>query len=200
VLRTADAESPPLRFGAFADAVGEYLAEVHGLIETTREKTAKDNALIAQGDYKLAADPTKVQLPPPAQDAVPALALAPLDQAVARLKKSAQIFDQAYTSALASTTLTPAQAAKLGETLQGIDETLLSPGGLPGRPWYANLVYAPGLETGCGVKTLPGVREGVEGRRWAEADRYAALTADVLNAYSDRLDQAAAVLGARPAG
>jgi N-acetylated-alpha-linked acidic dipeptidase len=41
------------------------------------------------------------------------------------------------------------------------------------------------------------VREGIEGRRWEETDRYAVLTADVLNAYSDRLDQAAGVLGAK---
>jgi N-acetylated-alpha-linked acidic dipeptidase len=197
MLRTADAETPPMRFSDFADTVGEYLTEVHTLADKAREKTAKENALIAKGDYKLAADPTKTQLPPPAQDPVPALALAPLDQAVVRLKTSAKTFDAAYTSALASGALTPAQAAKLGDALQGIDETLLSPQGLPGRPWYANLIYAPGLETGYGVKTLPGVREGIEGRRWEETNRYAALTADVLNAYSDRLNKAAGVLGAK---
>jgi N-acetylated-alpha-linked acidic dipeptidase len=197
VLRTADAETPPMRFSDFADTVGEYLAEVHALADKAREKTAKENALIEQGDYKLVADPTKVQLPPPEQDPVPTLTLAPLDKAVARLKASAKAFDTAYASALSSGSLKPAEAAKLNETLQGIDETLLSPGGLPGRPWYENLVYAPGLETGYGVKTLPGVREGIEGRRWEEADRYAVLTADVLNAYSDRLDKAAEVLGAK---
>jgi N-acetylated-alpha-linked acidic dipeptidase len=56
------------------------------------------------------------------------------------------------------------------------------------------LVYAPGRFTGYGVKTLPGVREAVEERRWADADRYAVLTADALNAYSDRLVAATKVL------
>jgi N-acetylated-alpha-linked acidic dipeptidase len=198
MLRTADAETPPLRFTDFADTVGEYLSEVHSLADKARDKTAKDDALIAEGDYKLAADPTKVELPPPANPPVPALALAPLDKAVARLKLSAKTFDQAYGAALASGPLPPVQASKLNTVLQGIDETLLSAEGLPGRPWYANLVYAPGLETGYGVKTLPGVREGIEGRRWGEADHYAALTAAVLNAFSDRLDQASALLGAKP--
>jgi len=198
VLRTADAETPPMRFGDFAEAVGDYLAEVHALADKAREKTAKETVLIAQGAYKLAADPTKIQLPPPTQEAVPTLALAPLDKAVARLKQSAKTFDQAYGAASASGAIGGATATKLGETLQGIDETLLSPQGLPGRPWYANLVYAPGLETGYGVKTLPGVREGIEGRRWDETNRYAVLTAEVLNAYSDRLDSASALLGAKP--
>ena len=38
------------------------------------------------------------------------------------------------------------------------------------------------------------MREGIEDQRWADADRYAKLTADALNAYSDRLDKATAVL------
>jgi len=38
------------------------------------------------------------------------------------------------------------------------------------------------------------VREAIEDRRWADANRYAKLTADALNAYSDRLDKATALL------
>ena len=78
--------------------------------------------------------------------------------------------------------------------MQGIDQTLAIDTGLPGRPWYRNLVYAAGRFTGYGAKTLPGVREAIEEGRWADADRYAGLTAGVLNAYSDRLDQATKVL------
>ena len=52
----------------------------------------------------------------------------------------------------------------------------------------------PGTLTGYGTKTLPGVREAIEQQRWADVERYAKLTADVLNAYSIRLDQAAVVL------
>ena len=75
-----------------------------------------------------------------------------------------------------------------------IDQTLSPEIGLPGRPWYKNLLTAPGRFTGYSAKTLPGVREAIEDRRWADADRYARITADALNAYSDRLDQARAVL------
>jgi N-acetylated-alpha-linked acidic dipeptidase len=79
--------------------------------------------------------------------------------------------------------------------MQSIDQTLTAEVGLPGRPWFKNLVYAPGTLTGYGTKTLPGVREGIEQERFEEAARYIPLTAGVLNAYSDRLDQASAVLG-----
>jgi N-acetylated-alpha-linked acidic dipeptidase len=56
------------------------------------------------------------------------------------------------------------------------------------------LIYAPGLFTGYGVKTLPGVREAIEQNHWDEANRYAGLTAAALTAYCDRLDRATALL------
>ena len=43
--------------------------------------------------------------------------------------------------------------------------------GLPDRPWYRHVIYAPGLYTGYGVKTIPGVREAIEQKRWQEADQ-----------------------------
>ena len=66
--------------------------------------------------------------------------------------------------------------------------------GLPGRDWYRHLIYAPGLLTGYGVKTLPGVREAIEQHRWDEANEYVARTAAVLSGYCDRLDRATALL------
>jgi len=51
-----------------------------------------------------------------------------------------------------------------------------------------------GTLTGYGTKTLPGVREAIEQERFDDAVRYITLTAGVLNAYSDRLDQASALL------
>ena len=76
----------------------------------------------------------------------------------------------------------------------GADRTLLADKGLPGRPWYKNVIYAPGLETGYGVKTLPGVREALEGKRWTEANQYAGLTAGALEAYAASLDKATALM------
>jgi N-acetylated-alpha-linked acidic dipeptidase len=43
--------------------------------------------------------------------------------------------------------------------------------------------------TGYGVKTVPGVREAIEARRWDEANRYATITAQVLDHYRAQLDQ-----------
>ena len=40
------------------------------------------------------------------------------------------------------------------------ERRLTNADGLPRRPWYKHLLYAPGVYTGYGVKTVPGVREG----------------------------------------
>ncbi|HXQ44965.1 MAG TPA: transferrin receptor-like dimerization domain-containing protein, partial [Caulobacteraceae bacterium] len=57
-----------------------------------------------------------------------------------------------------------------------------------------NLLYAPGMLTGYGAKTLPGVREAIEGRRWPEASDYIGRTAQALDAARARIEQATAIL------
>lgn len=71
-----------------------------------------------------------------------------------------------------------------------IDQLLLNDRGLPGRPWYRNLVVAPGRFTGYTAKTLPGVREAIEERRFDDADVYIGRTASAIAAYATRLDDA----------
>ena len=77
-------------------------------------------------------------------------------------------------------------------TLPVIEQSLMDPRGLPGREWYQHMIYAPGLHTGYGVKTLPGIREAIEERRWDEANQYIGVVSHVLNAYSARMDRAIA--------
>ncbi|MFX8550563.1 transferrin receptor-like dimerization domain-containing protein, partial [Acinetobacter baumannii] len=84
---------------------------------------------------------------------------------------------------------------ELDELLRGMESTLTNAKGLPEREWYRHLIYAPGLYTGYGVKTIPGVREAIEQNHFDEANEYVGLTAAALSAYCERLDKAAALLG-----
>ena len=190
-MRYADADLPPVDFTAFAATIAQYVDEVHKLADHAREETAARDRTIDSGAYRLTADPTKVQLPPERQEPVPPIDFGPLDRSSARLTASADRFQRLY----ASPTLTPGQATALGRGVQGIDLALMNPQGLPGRPWYRNMIYAPGTETGYGVKTLPAVREAIEQRRFGQLDADIAATAAVLNAYADRLDRAGAAAG-----
>jgi N-acetylated-alpha-linked acidic dipeptidase len=195
VLRMADAAVLPLQFTGVADTLGDYLTQLRTLTEEKRTNTAQVTRLIDTHAFALAADPTRVVGPPPREVAVPQVNLAPLDAAVARLKVAATAYDAAYAKLNAGEVkLSAGQERQLNSLLRSLEQKLTDERGLPGREWFKHFVYAPGLLTGYGVKTLPAVREAIEAGRWAEADEYSAFTAKVLEGYCDALNQATALL------
>ncbi|HEY1875485.1 MAG TPA: transferrin receptor-like dimerization domain-containing protein [Steroidobacteraceae bacterium] len=198
VLRMADAPVLPLQFSGFASTMRDYVGELHTLVEDKRTRVAELTPLLDHNDFGLAADPTRIVAAPAREGPVPQVNLTPLDAVLTRLQTSAAAYDGAYARLVSgSISLTAAQRAKLNALLQGMEQRLTDARGLPGRDWFRHFIYAPGLLTGYGVKTLPGVREAIEGDRWDEADRYAAITAQVLTAYCDGIDQATALLSGR---
>ena len=187
MLRVADADLPVNRYGDFADQVGIYLDEVKKLAKTKHE-TAETQAKLLSGNlYRLADDPTKPSAPPTALKPVPQFDFKPLEEATERLKKSAEAYDSALSSK--GTTLPAKTKGELTKLTIATEEALTADVGLPGRPWFRNLVYAPGRFTGYGAKTLPGVREAIEEERWDDATKYIGLTADALKRYADKLDE-----------
>ncbi|HEY0232340.1 MAG TPA: transferrin receptor-like dimerization domain-containing protein, partial [Dokdonella sp.] len=195
VLRMADADIVPMRFVDFSDTVARYVDELVKLAERERERTENLHRLLDGDAFKLAADPTRPLLAPERESGVPYLHLAELQNAVVALKASATAYEQAYGAATAEgRSPSPSQQASVNAILQSMEQALTSEAGLPGRPWFKHFVYAPGLLTGYGVKTLPGVREAIEARNWEQANQYATITAKVLDGYGKRLDQATAAL------
>ena len=79
------------------------------------------------------------------------------------------------------------------------ERTLTNSDGLPNRPWFENLIYAPGFYTGYGVKTIPGVREAIEQKDWKEADAQIVRVSAAIEREADLLKQARAKLAAKPA-
>lgn len=194
VLRLADADTPVQRYGDFADTVAGYLDEVKKLADGKRDEALTRARLLANGSYKLSDDPTVSRGDPGPLAVSPRLNFAPLDSALASLRASAAGFDHALAAKGAS--LTAAQQARLDATLLPLEQRLLEDKGLPFRPWYKNMIYAPGRFTGYGAKTLPGVREAIEERRFEDAATYIDLTAQALTRYAAGLDTATAVINA----
>jgi N-acetylated-alpha-linked acidic dipeptidase len=195
VLRTADANVLPMRFGDFSSTLDRYVGELHKLVDDTRKATEQQHQLLDLHAFALDADPTRPLAAPARDSDVPAIDLAPLDQAAKQLKQSAQAYQSAYSKrAAAGFNMPVSQQQQLNQLMGSMEQTLTDPAGLPGRAWFKHLIYAPGMLTGYGVKTVPGVREAIEGRRWDEANQYAAVTAKVLDRYRAQLDQLTAVL------
>ncbi len=51
---------------------------------------------------------------------------------------------------------------------------------MPGRPWFKHQIYAPGFYTGYDVKTIPGVREAIEQKKWSQAGSEITRVAKIL--------------------
>ncbi|MGH8222350.1 MAG: transferrin receptor-like dimerization domain-containing protein, partial [Woeseiaceae bacterium] len=185
-LRLANAERLPFEFTAFADNVAKYVRELKELADKMRSDTAETNQRIADGIYALALDPTKALRPPKRQDAVPHFSFAPLENALDRLHAAA--LDYA-----ASADGESPVGDELNRLLYTSERVLTRPEGLPGRTWYKHHVYAPGFYTGYGVKTIPGVREAIEQRKYDEVDAQILLAASVLEDMAARIELLARV-------
>jgi N-acetylated-alpha-linked acidic dipeptidase len=195
VLRTADASVVPMRFGDFSDTLDRYVAELHKLVDDTRADTKEQHELLEQHAFELAADPSRPVAPPARDSDVGDINLAPLDQAAKQLKQSAQAYEVAYNErASTGFDMPEAQQRQLNALMGQMEQALSDPAGLPTRPWFKHMIYAPGMLTGYGVKTVPGVREALEARRWNEANQYAVVTAKVLDRYRAQLDRLTALL------
>ena len=197
VMRLADADVLPLEFTGLADTVKGYLKEVRTLADDLRNGVVERNKQIDEGVFRAVLDPRRPTVAPKREDPPPFVNFAPLENAVANLARSADRFETASAKAFASD-LPRAAVDSLNQKLAESERRLTDPAGLPRRPWYKHLLYAPGVYTGYGVKTLPGVREALEQKHWAEAESEIVRVARVLEAESALIDAAARDLEAVP--
>jgi N-acetylated-alpha-linked acidic dipeptidase len=110
---------------------------------------------------------------------------------IGRLEGDARNFDDALSAASSYLEVAPSdKLARLNQTIFRTERALTRASGLPGRPWYRHQLYAPGMYTGYGAKTLPGVREAVEAGRWQEADAQAQVLAETLKSFNAQVELA----------
>lgn len=110
--------------------------------------------------------------------------------AVAHLSASAHRASQAL-SAISDSPLDPVKAAQINHALAAVEQALLAPEGLPGRPWFKHLIFAPGSHDGYAAALIPGENDALERNDSATLRREGdALTAALLRAAS-RLDEIA---------
>ncbi|HEY7855707.1 MAG TPA: transferrin receptor-like dimerization domain-containing protein, partial [Terriglobales bacterium] len=161
IMRLASADVLPLQFTGFADNLSQYQDEI-------------------EAEYH-------------AQSGAPSFDFKPLEQSISALKAAAADYDQAMAQAAASGSLYQQSAPKLdslNDLLYQSERKLLAAQGLPRRPWYQHQVYAPGFYTGYGVKTLPGLREAIEQKDYAEAAREETIIDQSLDAFTAQIKAA----------
>jgi N-acetylated-alpha-linked acidic dipeptidase len=188
VIRLADAGVLPFQFTDLSDTVRTYIEEIKQLAATQRAQIEEQNLELDEGALKGAADPRKTYILPGKQPVPPHFNFAPLDNAIDLLTASARRYEAARSKAA------PATVQAVNAKLIQSERRLTDEAGLPGRPWYKHMIYAPGFYTGYGVKTIPGVREAIEQKRWQQADEQIVRAGRILTAEAELIDEATGAL------
>jgi N-acetylated-alpha-linked acidic dipeptidase len=193
VMRMADADLLPYEFTDLADTVHRYLDELQKLLKDKQDQVSERNKEMDEGVFSATADPKKTIIPPVREEVPPHLNFAPLENAAEGLTRSAERYQKAYEKVAKNGDLglSSASLQAVNAKLLQSERKLASQEGLPGRPWFKHMIYAPGQYTGYGVKTIPGVREAIEQKKWKEADDQMQRVGAVLQDEATLIDSAA---------
>jgi N-acetylated-alpha-linked acidic dipeptidase len=195
-MRLATADVLPYEFSRLSERVSANLKEVQELLSGVRDSIEEQNRQVDESLFVAMNDPRRPTVAPVREPVPPFLEFATLQNGAARLKDASASFERAYATAMrdASAPLDTARVARLNALLGQAERALVPPDGLPRRPWYRQLLSAPGWYTGYSPKTMPVVREAIEGKRWKEAEAGAAALGQALERQAGLLEQAAGVL------
>ena len=196
VLRLSESDILPFRFVNMVDNIGTYIESNKKLAETVKKQTNVRNKLLDQNAYTIAKDPKKTYLPPKRLDTVPDFDFGSLDAAYSRLKASAWNYEKALNK-FKKGSLSAEQKAQINSLLKNVEQSMLRENGLPRRDWFKHMIYAPGYYTGYGVKTLPGIREGLEERNWDEVDLFIGEVAKALDRAASTINNATKILSGK---
>ncbi len=191
MMRMANADVLPFDVNTFYKTVAGYVTEVKTLTDNSRSATEEENMMIRDNLFALATDPLNKLKSPEIKDPVPYLNFSDLENALVQLRDTTGEFHKLYNNALL---LPPDRQKELNEILFTVERSLLYDKGLPGRPWYKHQIYAPGYYTGYGVKTLPGIREAIEQRKWQEAQENIEIVSKTLEGYNLQVQHAMKIL------
>jgi N-acetylated-alpha-linked acidic dipeptidase len=158
MLRLADADVLPFDYQAYGAQILEYIGEIE---REANQRSAPDAKSI---DF-------------------------------ARLRSAAEAFSKAGADLRAKTdaqlkagAISNAAAAAINARLIKAEREFIAPAGLPDRPWFRHVIYAPGLYTGYGVKTIPGVREAVDAKNFGRAAEQAKIVIRALEGSTRALE------------
>jgi N-acetylated-alpha-linked acidic dipeptidase len=202
VVRLADAELLPYEFTGLADTAQAYTRDLQGMLRQRQDEVRERNRLVRDGVYAATVDPRIPRRLPTVEEVPPALNFAPLENAASALVRAADRYRAAASAALSNGAMDGARVRRVNARLVQSERQFIDERGLPRRPWYRHMLYAPGFYTGYGVKTMPAVREALEERRYMDAEQEVLRVAAALAREATLVNDAAADLegAAKPAG
>jgi N-acetylated-alpha-linked acidic dipeptidase len=196
ILRLADAQVIPFEFTRVGSAAAKYLKEVQDLWKKKRDAVEEQNLELDDSVFAATNDPRRPLVAPKREEVPPHVSLAAVENGLDRVTIAAKNYEQALTAAAQrGLALSDEQAQRINSLLMRAEHALTNADGLPRRPWYKHLLSAPGWYTGYSPKTLPGVREAIEAKKWKEAEEQGVKIGQALEREAATIDSATSELG-----
>jgi N-acetylated-alpha-linked acidic dipeptidase len=181
VIRLADNDILPYQFTGLADTVQSYVRELQNLLKQRQDEVKERNRQISDGVFAAVNDPTRPRPIPKVEPVPPALNFAPLENAAMALALAADRWHKAIETKHEVLAKDPNRLKAVNARIIQSERQFIDDNGLPRRSWYRHLLYAPGYYTGYGVKTMPGVREAIEEKRYADVEKEVIRVAAALD-------------------
>jgi N-acetylated-alpha-linked acidic dipeptidase len=163
-LRMADADVLPYDYVAYAREIGSYLEAVkHKSWVPGDQSWSMRRKADTAGRYSLDFNAA--------------------DAAAARLGAAAE---RAHGLQIAAS----GDLLRLNLALRQAENDMLSDAGLPNRPWYRHVIYAPGEYTGYSAVVLPGVNEALDAHDLNRAAQQLAVLTQALTRAAQTLESA----------
>ena len=175
VLRLAGSDLLPFDYQAYAADIERHIAELDSLARAAWDGGGPETVSLVRPDGLGASAMGQGKLD-----------LTAVREAAAAFTTAAARAQQAL--AVAPGDSRPESLTAVNRKLVEVEQALLAPQGLAGRPWYRHTIYAPGTYTGYDAVPLPGVREALDRKDWETARREAASLAEALRRAAARLD------------
>jgi N-acetylated-alpha-linked acidic dipeptidase len=188
MIRLADADLLPFEFTNVADTVQTYVKELEALLKSQQDDVRERNRLIDEGVFTATNDPKRPLQAPKKEPVAPALNFAPLENATELLTEAAARYRKAVDAARPALASNSAAVRAVNAKVMQAERQLTDQAGLPKRPWYRHMLYAPGCYTGYAVKTMPGVREAIEQKEYVAAETEIMRVAKALEREAALLD------------
>jgi N-acetylated-alpha-linked acidic dipeptidase len=193
VMRLADADVLPYRFSNLSDAVNDYLKEVQELLKQKQEQVKEQNRELQDGVFQATNDPRRPRVAPRQETVPPYINFASLQNAADALARAGERYNKALAAAMKAQP-DAGKLAPLNQQLLRAERLLLNDAGLPTRPYYKHMLYAPGLYTGYAPKTVSGIRESIELKDYTLAEQEVPRVAKAVNDEAAYVEQIAAEL------
>ena len=150
VMRLANAEILPFDYTSAADAISQYVDELVAMDDGGRLRSELRSIGAATAELRVAG--------------------AEANAAFGRVLAGGTEWTKSHEQTL----------QEVNQLIMRAERELIDERGIWRRPWYRNLVYAPGYYEGYAAKTLPGVREAMEAGEWSIARTQAGMLVEAL--------------------